>query len=210
MKKKYDIGILFAAVFIVMTGILFCCDYQEDKGDALDIRNTADTADTAEENGSGLLEPEDIQMTADSSPGVIYVYVCGCVNQPDVYALDSGARLYEAIAAAGGACENADLDRLNLAASIQDGDKIYVPAEGESEAPSEDMEAIEAADGRLNINTATSQQLQELPGIGEAKANAIIAYREARGPFSSVEELMQVPGIKDGVYGQVESLIRVD
>lgn len=204
--KKNDIGILFIAVFILVTGILFCCDYQENEDDGLEILDMADTTDESE---SGFLEPENIQMTVESESSRIYVYVCGCVNRPDVYELDSGARLFEAIEAAGGACENADLDRLNLAASMQDGDKIYVPAEGETEDVSEAVEA-EKTDGRLNINTATSEQLQTLPGIGEAKANAIIAYREAQGSFSSIEELMEVPGIKGGVYGQIQSLIRVD
>ncbi len=210
MNKKQVIGTLLMAVFILATGLLFCCDHGENAQDSLEVLSTADTA---EESETGPLEPEDDrQMTSEAAESPVYVYVCGCVNEPDVYRLEAGARLYEAIDAAGGACENADLDRLNLAASIHDGDKIYVPAEGETEMTPESETPREAAeaDGRLNLNTATAGELQTLPGIGEAKANAIIAYRESHGNFASIEELMEVPGIKDGVYGQIQSLIRVD
>lgn len=206
MKKKCDFGLVIIAVFVVITGILFFCDRQIGTEGTLSISDTADAEDKAD---SSFGESESIEIAADTVDTWIYVYVCGCVNRPDVYRMASDARMFEAIEAAGGAGDDADLDRLNLAASLQDGEKVYVPVVGETEMPSESL-TVQDADGRLNINTATSEQLQTLPGIGEAKANAIIAYREAQGTFSSIEELMKVPGIKDGVYGQIQSLIRVD
>lgn len=118
-------------------------------------------------------------------------------------------RLYEAIEAAGGAADDADLQQLNLADQLTDGQRIYVPAEGETAADPEYTED-EVSNGLVNINTATAEQLQTLPGIGQAKANAIVAYRENNGNFSSIEDLRKVPGIKEGVFGQVQSLICVN
>ena len=114
-----------------------------------------------------------------------------------------------AIEAAGGAADDADLQQLNLADQLTDGQRIYVPAEGETAADPEYTED-EVSNGLVNINTATAEQLQTLPGIGQAKANAIVAYRENNGNFSSIEDLRKVPGIKEGVFGQVQSLICVN
>ena len=147
--------------------------------------------------------------SACAEPEMIYVYICGHVRQPDVYSLAAGTRLYEAIEAAGGAADDADLQQLNLADQLTDGQRIYVPAEGETAADPEYTED-EVSNGLVNINTATAEQLQTLPGIGQAKANAIVAYRENNGNFSSIEDLRKVPGIKEGVFGQVQSLICVN
>ena len=105
--------------------------------------------------------------------------------------------------------DDADLQQLNLADQLTDGQRIYVPAEGETAADPEYTED-KTSNGLVNINTATAEQLQTLPGIGQAKANAIVAYRENNGNFSSIEDLRKVPGIKEGVFGQVQSLICVN
>ena len=107
------------------------------------------------------------------------------------------------------AADDADLQQLNLADQLTDGQRIYVPAEGETAADPEYTED-EVSNGLVNINTATAEQLQTLPGIGQAKANAIVAYRENNGNFSSIEDLRKVPGIKEGVFGQIQSLICVN
>ncbi|MGN0202913.1 MAG: helix-hairpin-helix domain-containing protein [Coprococcus sp.] len=201
MDRKYNYGTLLMIVFVVVTGILFCCDHRAEM---------TDEPEPAEElSVNSDKESEAVETICQTEVRKIYVYVCGKVNEPDVYELEPGARLFEAIEAAGGVCKEADLDRLNLADILEDGEKIYVPAEGETVESSEDTED-KSSDGRVNINTATVEQLQTLPGIGEAKANAIIAYRDANGAFASVEELREVPGIKDGIFGQIQSLIRAD
>lgn len=196
MNRTYDMKTLLIVVFIAVTGVLFCCDHKTEVTDDWVVESAADSSETMTE-------------AVQSGDASIYVYVCGAVAEPDVYELQAGARVFEAIAAAGGSCEEADLDCLNLADSLVDGEKIYVPAEGESVEITESTDD-KTSDGRVNINTATMEQLQTLPGIGKAKAGAIIEYREANGAFSSVEDLRQVPGIKDGIFGQVQALIRVD
>ena len=204
MDKKFNYGTLLTIAFVVAAGLLFCCDRRTEITDGLQPADESEAVLTDNDRESEISE-----TMCQTEAGRIYVYVCGKVNDPDVYELASGTRLFEAIEAAGGICEDADVDSLNLADILEDGEKIYVPAEGETVESSENTED-KSSDGRVNINTATVDQLSTLPGIGEARANAIIAYREENGAFDSVEELREVPGIKDGIFGQIQSLIRVD
>lgn len=138
----------------------------------------------------------------------ICLYLRSCQTAGCLF-IGGGYAAYEAIEAAGGAADDADLQQLNLADQLTDGQRIYVPAEGETAADPEYTED-EVSNGLVNINTATAEQLQTLPGIGQAKANAIVAYRENNGNFSSIEDLRKVPGIKEGVFGQIQSLICVN
>lgn len=150
-------------------------------------------------------------MSADREENICYVYLCGAVKCPGVYEAPAGTRLFQLIEQAGGLLPEAAAESLNLAELVEDGVRVRVPTLEEA-AESEngvENEAAEAADGRLNINTADRGQLMTLPGIGETKAAAIIAYREAHGAFNAPEELKQVEGIKDGVYRKIEGCIKI-
>ncbi|MBQ6386853.1 MAG: helix-hairpin-helix domain-containing protein [Lachnospiraceae bacterium] len=158
-------------------------------------------------------EPSPDAGEAEDTPFV--VYVCGAVRNPGVYELAPGARICEAVDAAGGFTGDADETSLNLAASLEDGAQITVLTKEERAAglmPGPAAEAVSGTsggDGKVNLNTADKSELMTLCGIGEAKAEAIIRYREENGPFSSVEEIMQVGGIKDGLYEKVKDHIAV-
>jgi competence protein ComEA len=126
----------------------------------------------------------------------LYVHVGGAVVRPGLYALAEGARVDDAVRAAGGPLEDANLDALNLAARVKDGDKVLVPprsadAKGDAGAPPAPGEQ----DGLVNLNTATQAELETLPGIGPALAQRIIEFRERNGGFRTVEDLLEVPGI---------------
>lgn len=155
-------------------------------------------------------EPEDTEEER-TDRGVIVVHVCGCVNQPGVYELTEGSRLYEAIDAAGGAGAEAAVDYLNQAAIAEDGQQIYVPSLSEVEEGTASPEGMPGnpEDGKVNLNTADAEELMTLTGIGEAKAEAILRYREEKGGFRSVEELMEVDGIKEGVFNKIKDQIKV-
>lgn len=136
----------------------------------------------------------------------IYVYICGQVNCSGVYEMPEGARIADAIEAAGGMTEAAAKEYLNQAAVLIDGQKIYVPTLEEAEQET----ASPKADGKVNINTADAEELMSLSGVGETKAEAIIRYREEAGGFRSIEEIMNIEGIKEGVFNKIKDKISVE
>lgn len=139
----------------------------------------------------------------------IYVQVSGAVVSPGVYKLPLGSRVFEAVELAGGALETADLSMLNQAQVLSDGQMVYIYAVGEQRSGQEPG-AVEPDDGRINLNTATVQELMTLPGIGQSKAESIISWREEHGAFASVEELMNITGIKEGVFTKIKDHIKVN
>lgn len=123
----------------------------------------------------------------------ISVQVSGAVISPGVYDLDPDARLEDAIIAAGGASENADLAVLNLARRLKDGEEIKILAIVPTPGPG--TVTVAENDDRINVNTASAGELDSLPGIGPALADAIIEYRTENGPFGSIDEVARVPGV---------------
>ena len=152
----------------------------------------------------------------------IAVYVCGAVNCPGVYELSASARVYQAVEAAGGFRDDADQEWVNQAQFLQDGGKIRIYTrletdqmrqegleEGSVLPEGQDAQTEQAGESPVNLNTATREELMTLPGIGEAKADAVIAYREENGGFSSPEEIMNISGIKEAVFSQIKDRITV-
>ncbi len=182
--------------------------------------------DNSDESGNSAqqMQPEgtaeDIEETAVS----LAVFVCGAVESPGVYYFPEGARVCDAVESAGGFKENADQEWLNQAETLRDGQKLKILTleeaqiqrnagtvqepgmdDGELSAAKEDA----ASGGRVNLNTATREELMTLPGIGEAKAEAVIRYREEHGTFQTVEEIMQISGIKDAIYMKIKDRLTV-
>lgn len=151
--------------------------------------------ETAEPEGSAVKTEE------TAAENGICVYVCGAVREPGVVELAEGSRAEDALRAAGGFAEDAKEDYVNLAAKLEDGQKLYFPNQAEAEMPV--LPEQPGQEGLVNINTADISQLTTLPGIGEARAGDIIAYREKNGAFRSREELKKVSGIKESVYAKL-------
>lgn len=141
-----------------------------------------------------------------ATPGPIQVYVSGAVAQPAVYALSWDARVEDAIEAAGGVLESAELARINLAQRLQDGDQIHVP----DATTAATQPAAAAPGGPVNINTAGPAELETLPRIGPSLAQRIIDHREAHGPFQTIEDIMEVSGIGESTFEQLRELIVVE
>lgn len=151
---------------------------------------------------------------AKSSASMIYVQVAGAVHKPGVYKLPEGSRVFQALELAGGVTEDAQLKSLNQAAPVADGEMVWVMTVEEAAAqPVQEGETSgngsEGEDAKVNLNTATKEELMELPGIGAAKAENILAYREANGSFTKIEDLMKIEGIKEGVFSKIEDYVRV-
>lgn len=159
-------------------------------------------------NGAGTADAE---STKDS----IFVHVCGAVAMPGVVELPEGSRTDDALRAAGGFLDNAARDYVNLAARAEDGQMLYFPTKEEAAELKEAQKILQQAEteeaaGIVNINTADKEQLCTLPGVGESRAADIIAYREKSGGFKRIEEIMNVPGIKEGAYEKLKAKIRTE
>ena len=143
--------------------------------------------------------------------GEVAVHVAGRVRRPGLVRLPAGSRVHDAIRAAGGVTAGADLDAINLARKLTDGEQIRVPAPGDP-APPPDPAATPggpaAPSAPLDLNTATLEQLDALPGVGEVTATRIITYRSAH-PFTTVDELLDVPGIGQRRFEQLKDLVTV-
>ncbi|MEU4015556.1 ComEA family DNA-binding protein [Microbacterium sp. NPDC028030] len=144
--------------------------------------------------------------TTDAPSGELYVHVLGAVAQPGLYVLDLNARLVDALAAAGGTTDEADLAAVNLARTLEDGEQIIVPTVGvATDAPVADA----PGDDRVDLNSADQEALETLPRIGPALAERIIAWREDNGRFRSVDDLLAVPGIGEKLLAGLRDAVRV-
>lgn len=143
------------------------------------------------------------------APAAVIVHVAGAVTAPGVYELPTGARVESALLAAGGPTAEADPGALNLAALVADGERVYVPVVGEAPPPAPAGGSTPAPAGPIDLNRATVDQLDELPGIGPATATAIVDHRTANGPFASVEDLEAVRGIGPAKLDALRDLVAV-
>ena len=152
-----------------------------------------------------------------TTPVTVTVHVAGQVRSPGVYAVPSGGRVADAVVAAGGTAAEADVEQLNLAARVSDGERVYVPKKGEAApaaaappAPAgSGTKAGGAPAGPVDLNTATAEQLEALPGVGPATSKAILAYRSSHGRFRSVTELLEVPGIGPAKLEALRPMVKV-
>lgn len=159
-------------------------------------------AENAEEPDSGDAQKD----------GTIWVYVCGAVHAPGVYELPSGSRIYHVIQAAGGMLPEAETRAVNQAQELSDGEQITVPTVEEAQDPAQPAVSGGSAasgDGKVNLNTAGIEELCTLAGIGETRAQAIVDYREQNGGFQSIEELMNIDGIKEKTFEKLKEEVTV-
>lgn len=225
-KKNRYITAWVSVVLLCIIMVSGCGENAEDPLEEVRIEAGETTEGTAEEIREEPAEETegdaaDGKEETDREVSTVFVYVCGAVVSPGVYELPSEARIYEAIARAGGVTKEAEEQALNQAERVEDGARIYVPtkeevAEGAYPGIQNPAGATEEADasenhpqGKVNINTAEKEELKTLPGIGDAKAESILRYREENGNFTSIEEVMQVEGIKEGVFDKIKDQITI-
>ncbi len=159
---------------------------------------------------SEVLEESSEMQGTEENRQMIFVYLCGAVQNPGVYEIPEGTRLFEVLKLAGGMTADASDSSLNQAEKLSDGQLIRVltrdeeASEREGNNPSGDK-----ADPRVNINTADEAELTTITGIGSSRAQAIIAWREEHGSFKTIEDIMNVNGIKQGLFSRIRDSIRV-
>ena len=152
----------------------------------------------------------------------IFVYVCGAVANPGVYEVEAGSRVFQAVELAGGLLEDASPEHVNQAMTVTDGQQIYIPNRSEVQSKEgllyedDSLKGIDqgvhesGSQGKVNINTADKTELMTIPGVGESRAQDIISYRQEHGGFSSIEEIMNVPGIKEATFEKIKDGIKVN
>lgn len=238
MKGIWNQRSLFLGLLLCMivSGFLGCGSSgsilkNETGSSANEFGNVAVVQDGAERqpDGDGASDsdklPENTETTGSETPEQIFVDVCGAVKNPGVYQLPRGSRIYEAIELAGGFLEEAERSLINQAGVLEDGQQIRIYTKQEAEqletpvvtgsggsqpsGQSGDSSRQQTGEQKININQADKDALMTLTGIGETRAEAIIAYREAAGGFSGIEELMQVDGIKEKTYEKLKDKITV-
>ncbi|HTP06650.1 MAG TPA: helix-hairpin-helix domain-containing protein [Anaerolineae bacterium] len=156
------------------------------------------------------LQPRPTTEPPTPTPAAINVYIAGAVNKPDVYALPVNSIVKDAITSAGGATADADLDRINLATHLADQMEVYVPHKGETAPPAPSNGSAPNATGeKININTASAEELDKLPGIGPSLAKAIVDYRTKNGPFKTIDGIKEVPRIGDSLFEKIKDQITV-
>ena len=237
MRKTIRINILLLSVCIMLCGCTrreqlvlkevseerLSAEQQIPQEDKIEEQNEVKLQSTGEQNAPA----------EKAEPQTIYVHVCGAVVNPSVYELPAGSRVYEAVQIAGGFTEDADESYVNQAQTLSDGVKLVIPTIEQTQAMVTENSEVDlvgivgeqggvqetaasaqgetaSSDGKININTASEAELCNIPGIGATRAAAIVAYRQEKGGFSSVEDIMNVSGIKEGTYEKIKDSIKVN
>lgn len=215
ISKKQKIILIFLGIVAVI-GITYY-SYTNEKNieisqeNELEVENETNEINVDEENSEKI--------------ATIKVHVSGAVKNEGVYELEEDARIADAIEKAGGVSDIANMKNVNLASKLEDGMKIYIPKQGEDvlennlEENSNNKETtlggsgtnsnVGNEKGKININKATKEELDTLPGIGESTAQKIIKYREEHGSFKNIEELKEVKGIGDAKYEEIKDLVDI-
>lgn len=211
MCRKVKNGLVLQVVVFLFLFLAVGCGKNVEE----EIPLTAAEETESDKDQAGESSGEKIAEETENSDETVYVDVCGQVKVPGVYALEKDSRVYEAVEKAGGFTEKASAVGLNQAAKVSDGQQIYVPSQEEAEKP-DFVNSTENSDsaagktqGKVNLNTASKEELMTLSGIGEVKADAILRYRSEKGRFQSVEEVKSIEGIKEGVYQKIKDQITV-
>ena len=221
-RSAFKVRILMTGVCFLLCGCTgrterFLYEEAEMAGTPEPVIDQSQTEENAEDAAPDAATEEQTHKDGEQD-AQIYVDVCGAVFSPGVYILPEGSRVYNAIEAAGGFLKDAAPEAVNQAGILFDTQQIYIPTEEEAAGESpiylssgagEDNVSPEPDDGKIDLNTADADQLCSLPGIGEAKAEAILAYRDQFGPFTSPDELMNVSGIKEGTYAKIKERVSV-
>ena len=217
--KEYKLFLGLAAVGLVMGGIFLFWPKQPPQGPETVISQLEmvdQEISPKEETSLPSSSQQRSEEKTDSSQEKIMVDVKGAVRQAGVYELPVGSRVYDAVQKAGGMTDEANSQSVNLAQKLEDESIVYVAKDGEEIAPIASASAgttsgeKQSKDGKVNLNTATEAELQTISGIGQKRAQDIIAYREEKGKFQSVDELKNVSGIGQKTLEKLKEHVTVD
>ncbi|MGN0407681.1 MAG: helix-hairpin-helix domain-containing protein [Bacteroides sp.] len=202
---KWAVKACVVSAAVILCGLLYSCGqdaqeklvYLDDKG--------------IQPAGAEERESAANHATKESAAQPVYAYVCGCVQSPGVYETCEGARIYTLIEMAGGFTDEAAGWLVSMAETVCDGQTLYVPSKEQAESGAVLVPGNQQTQtsSKVNINSATKEQLMTLAGIGESRAEDIISYRSKNGGFKTIEDIMNVSGIKEAAYEKIKENICV-
>ena len=215
--KKFRHTITKSVLFSTLI-VMFICGCGKSTTDYVESDFVKETQSQTElqQTQTQIQIQESSKEKTTEQPNKICVYICGCIQKPDVYFLEEGSRICDIFELAGGLTEEAATDYWNQAQLLTDGEMIYVPTkeeaneQGLSENSGFHSMSKEDTNGKININTATKEELMKIPGVGETRAESIVSYREEHGKFSDISDIKRVSGIKDGLFDKMKEYIVVN
>ena len=233
MRVTGGVNMIFILLFVI--ALMGCTRKNASDGITMTVEDIPVFEKNEVEVQTGVIsleeEKSDLLQEPVKEEKLICIHICGAVKNPGVYELKNGSRVYEAVCAAGGYADNADMDYVNQALVLNDSDKLVIPTleetsfvDGNTTVVKEKDFGIEGGNidgsmtlnqsgadfGKVNLNTATVEELCTLSGIGEARAKAIISYRTDNGPFITIEDIMNVSGIKEASFSKIKDDICVN
>ena len=230
MEKENKVKIIAAVICVIILGVFYMVFGPGKAGEkeqvfASDAGHFSEKNETEADSARSSTPMKNDGSEAKSTETKVYIYVSGAVKNPGVYTFDRCPRAVEAVDKAGGFTKKADASSVNLALLLEDGTQLDIPRKGQSDTEGSSGGEVKQGSGvttggagagspsqagdRININTADESELMKIPGIGQAKAAAIISYRNEHGRFAKPEDIKNISGIKDGVYTKVKDYITV-
>lgn len=220
MKKIGIMWIIMAVIILVGVFIFFKNDAQIEDNIQVISKSENENIHTANDENKEYKEDENKKTenkNTESLKKSITIFISGQVNEPGVVTIESDKRLADAVDLLGGFTDEADLNKINLAMKIEDEKHYIIPKLGENldesnaeESITSDDSIVQTENNKVNINTATLNELDTLPGVGEATATKIINYRDENGKFNAIEEIKNVNGIGDKKYENIKDMISIN
>lgn len=195
MDKKKTIQVLIGALVFLTLGCIYLISNQSKQESSVVTEDFADSTEQSEEKV--ISSKEEITKT-------IYVHICGEVKKPGVYTFSKEPRVIDVIEKAGGVTKKAEQNSINMAESVSDGTQIVIQKKQKKTDTKKEEDS-----NKININKASQEELMTLSGIGESKAKQILSYRESNGSFKKVEDIMNISGIKEGVFMKIKDYITI-
>lgn len=207
MEKKKKIQIILGVVAFLLFGIVYLGINQRQKTHEVVTEHLSDVS-TKQQGDS----KDKSLVTEPAQKERVYIHICGAVKKPGVYIFATEPHVIDVVEKAGGFTSKADQTSVNLAESVADGTQLVIATKDKKKVTNEEQSSHNDASSvldKVNINTASREELMTLSGIGESKAAQIVSYREANGRFQKIEDIMNISGIKEGVFSKIEDYITV-
>lgn len=215
MDKKKKIQMIVGMLVFLLAGILYLgMNDRQEKSETVTEHFADQAEERPKESDRSTSDPVQKESGGAADGTLVYIHICGAVKKPGVYTFAEEPHIVDVVKQAGGFTKKADQTSVNLAERVADGTQLVIASKNRAPVTKEDSGSHHESSGsdtsgKVNINTASEQELMTLSGIGESKASQIVAYRTSHGAFQKIEDIMNISGIKEGVFSKIQDFITV-